>query len=288
MPLTRPSRLTFAHLVARADRLPVPLTRDEVAHWLWPRLQRCFPLALGCVLMPNHLQLVTPAQCADAARGTLARLLGGLARSGGVRAGIRFEPIPPVLLQDDPTTIARQTRYVALNPLRRALVKDPLSWEWSTHSDVVGAVARPWITASRLAAAQGRSADGFARSWHRYVAREDDAESGAVTSPSPAAPTAFAASAIEDVARPVARSLRAHASDVRRRGPVRDLFLVVAPLVGWDRPALLASYCDVTTRAVQKSFHRAPPVAIEAAVLCLGDSRLRGAPQGREPYNRDR
>lgn len=264
--------------MARADRLPIPLHCNEVAHWLWPRLQRSYPLALGCVLMPNHLHLVTPARCADAARRTLAALLGALARSGGVRRGIRFEPVPPVLLQDDPLTIARQTRYAALNPLRRGLVTDPLAWEWSTHRDVVGAVARPWVTAPRLADALGRAREGFARWWHRYVAREDDAADDATTFPLPAPFTRFAAAPLEDVARAVAHSMRAGVADVHRRGPVRDLFLVVAPLVGWDWPALLADYCDITPRAVQKSFHRQPPVAIEAALLCLGDPRLRAAP----------
>jgi hypothetical protein len=273
------TRWTYVHLVARADRLPVPLTDDAVAQWLWPRMQRRFPLAIAAVLMPTHTHILTPARCAEAARHRLAMLTGALSRSGGVRNAIRFEPIPPALLDDDPVKLARQTRYVALNPQRARLVDDPLDWTWSTHRDVVGAVARPWVTADRLAPALDRSPDGFAEWWHGYVGREDDADEDALWFPTAATPTLFAKHSLDDVARAVAASMRANVSDIQKRGPVRSLFLVVAPLAGWRDSAVLASYCGITPRAVQKSFHRMPPVAIDAALLCLGDARLRCDPR---------
>lgn len=271
------ARKTYAHLVAHAAKLPIQLTDYEVASWLWPRMQRRFPVALACVLMPDHLHLLTPTPCEEAARHELALLIGSMGRSGGERGRIRFDRIPPCLLDDDPAKLTRQTRYIALNPQRAGLVDDPLAWLWSTHRDVVGTVARPWVTADRLAADLGRSPDGFARDWHRYVTREDGVPIAAQTFPVPAAPTSFTAHPLEDVASAVARSMRARVSDIQKRGPVRSLFLVVAPLVGWTSSSLLASYCDVTTRAIQKSFHRPPPVAIDAALLCLGARDLRSS-----------
>lgn len=272
---SKPSREKYAHLVARAYHLPVTLVDEEVAHWLWPRLQRRFPLALACVLMPNHSHLVTPASSVESVQHELSALLGSMARSGGVRQEIRFEPLPPVLLDDDPVKLARQVRYAALNPQRAGLSRDPLAWLWSTHRDAVGMVARPWVTADRLAASLGRPHEDFARTWHEYVAREDGILLDARALPTPAAPTPFAAYPLEAVADAVAQSMRARVTDIRQRGPVRDLFLVVAPLVGWTSSSLLARYCDVTPRSVQRSFLRPPPVAIEAALLCLGAGDIR-------------
>ena len=59
-------------------------------------------------------------------------------------------------------------RYTVLNPSRAGIVDDPLSWPWSTHRDVVGAIADPWVTAERLGAALG-SRMASAQDIHAYV-----------------------------------------------------------------------------------------------------------------------
>jgi hypothetical protein len=42
--------------------------------------------------------------------------------------------------------LARQVRYIVLNPCRDRIVGDPLSWMWSTQRDVMGATVQPWVT----------------------------------------------------------------------------------------------------------------------------------------------
>lgn len=264
----------FVHLVARAHRLPVALTSDEVAFWLWPRLQRAFPLALMAVLMPNHLHLVAPASCANEAREKLALVLGNMARSGGERAEIGFERVPRTELQGDASKLLRQLRYVPLNPVRAKLVDDPIAWRWSTHRDVLGAIERPWITAARLALVLGRTELAFARWWHQYVARDETVASSARRFPVPAEQTRFASVPLQDVAKAVASATRTPLDDVRKRSHARDLFLAVSPCVGWGLSTLLADFCGVTQRAVQKAGQRAAR-RLDEVLLCLGDTRLR-------------
>jgi len=264
----------FVHLVARAYRLPISLTHHDVAMWLWPRLQRAFPFAFAVVLMPNHLHILTPAKHEDVARNQLALILGNLARSGGTRAGIRFEPIPKVQLQRDPSKLMRQARYIVLNPVRAKLVNDPLAWPWSTHRDVLGAVDRPWVSASRLASVLGRSPREFSRWWHQYVARDDATCPDARRFPAPAQLTSFSSVPLESVAYAVASATRSRVAEIRRRGRARELFLTVAVRVGWDQSCRLAAFCEITQRAVQKAARRQPSHALDAVLLCLGDARL--------------
>src|SRR5690606_4640083 len=133
-----------------------------------------------------------------------------------------------------------------------------------------------WVELDRLAAAVGRDPDGFATWWHRYVAREDRVPRAALVLPQRARVTPFADVGLTAVASAVASALRTRSEDVRRRGPTRDLFLAVAAQVGWDRASLLARACAITPRAVQKARSRPiAPAALDAALLCLGDARLR-------------
>lgn len=272
---------TCVHLVARAEHLPVSLVDDAVAPRLWRGLERGFPLALAAVLMPNHIHLLvqlaglTVNDAADEARARLGAVLRSLSRAGGPAGAVRFAPIPRPVPEDDPVKILRQARYIALNPVRADLVRDPLLWTWSTHRDVVGAVAHPWVTARRLAEAVGRRADDFAPWWHRYVAREDGLDVSARSFPVAARPSDIADVPLTAVVRASASALRTRPEDVRRRGPTRRLVLALAPLLGWDRSRLLATVCGVTPRAIQLARHRAPPGALDAALLCLGDERLR-------------
>lgn len=118
--------------------------------------------------MPNHPHVLTPGD-ADDARCRLASVLGGLRRSHNPGARIEWQPVSVVGYFDDPVKVARQSRYLHLNPSRAGLVKDPLEWEWSTHRDVLGATTDPWIDAPGLASALERPRDGFERWFHRYV-----------------------------------------------------------------------------------------------------------------------
>ncbi len=56
-----------------------------------------------------------------------------------------------------------------LNPCRARLVADPLQWEWSTHRDLVGAVAPSWIDLSDLAKDLRMPSAILPRKLHEYI-----------------------------------------------------------------------------------------------------------------------
>jgi REP element-mobilizing transposase RayT len=264
--------MTYVHLVVHTESRSPRLTDPAIASPLWASLQAAFPAALGAVIMPDHLHVLTPARDAEEARRRLIRVTRSAMRR---HRGLRFGPVPEERLETDRGKLARRARYLALNPIRAGLSTDPLEWTWSTLRDVVGAVARPWVTAAHLADALGRPREGFERWFQQYVAREDSVPPTALAPPVAARETRFADQPIVAVGHAAASALRAAPAAVRRRGPVRRLFLALAYRVGWGRAQLLAELCGVSRRAVEKARHRQPPQWLEAALLCLGDPRLR-------------
>jgi len=64
-------------------------------------------------------------------------------------------------------------------------------------------------------------------------------------------------------------------NQVRQRGPLRNLFIHLAYRHGWRRPIFLATICGITPGAVHQALSKGSPKGIEAADLCLGDTRLR-------------
>ena len=138
----------WIHLTAKLTLGMPELTRDESATWVWPRMRLAFPETIAAILMPDHPHLLMPSADAEADRRRLARLLGQLARRLGVRGQASIAP-PPELIRPG-IVLARQVRYIALNPCRKRLRRCPLAWRWSTHRDVIGATVEPWVTDRRL------------------------------------------------------------------------------------------------------------------------------------------
>ena len=139
------------HITACRTSSVASLTEHERASWIWSKLRKAFPAALAAVLMPNHIHVLSPSECPDAAQRRLRDVLGGFTRHQHPGSAVPVWVPPPI-----PTTIpdrrhlARQVRYVALNPCRAGLAPDPLTWPWSTHRDVIGAISHPWVPAERL------------------------------------------------------------------------------------------------------------------------------------------
>jgi hypothetical protein len=265
----------YIHLAARAARTPAPIPTFEIAAWLWPKLREAFPSALGAVLMPDHLHLVVPGADPVAARVALARVLGNCGRARGLVSKVAWVPSESPTMFGGVEKLARNLRYVALNPVRAGLVEDPLAWPWSTHRDLHGAVTDPWVTPSRLGAALGWSPSRVSRRWHAYVSLDG----GRPASPAPVAfeprpgrptgepPLAWIAAA-------AASATRSQVTHIRARGRTRALFLALARSTGWW-PAVVAERCGVTTRAAQRAWRRRPPPSLAPGLLCLGDARLR-------------
>lgn len=262
--------LPVYHLVAKIERPDVSLAEFEIASWCWERLRAAFPLALAVCLMPDHPHVVTPLEDPDAARMRVNRLLGHLAR----RVGARYlgEAAAPSLIADR-QKLARDLRYVALNPPRAKLVADPLEWLFSTHRDVVGASIDPWIDATRLSRALGRREDDFVASYHRYVSSDPSVKVGGTPPPQPAIASNLPRFALDTIARAAAASTRTPIEAIRNTSLTRDVFVGLAREHGWRSWDALASACACSTRAIRRSAEH--DTDLTAARLCLGDARLR-------------
>ena len=62
----------------------------------------------------------------------------------------------------DAAHLRRQGLSDARNAAGHGYVSDPLSWPWTTHRDMLGAVVEPWVTADALAEALGAPRRGHA------------------------------------------------------------------------------------------------------------------------------
>ncbi len=263
------------HLTVRARHLPITLTAHEVAEWLWPRLQQAFPKALSALLMPNHPHLMTTSDDISTSRRAFKNVIAGLRRSNNPGASILWDPIGPAAVLADVQKARRMVRYVALNPCRAGLVDDPLSWPWSTHRDVVGAIADPWVDAGELAHALEQPRAGFADELHQYVSSAPSVSVLGTPPPCQGPRTAIAQHPLNDLLEAAAAASRGKPADILRRSQTRALFLQLAMRHGWDETGRLAALCGISPRAIQQ--HRARPSspALSSAELCLSDERLR-------------
>ncbi len=157
---------------------------------------------IACTLMPNHVHLLVEIE-AGQALPRFARVLSAFrrreARNDGAAdaASYEWEPLPPAeKVQRDRRHLARTIRYVHLNPCRDALCRDPLEWEWSTHRDWTGTVARSAVDVRRWARLLGWSSTNCAARMHAYVASDSTVPSGSILPD----PRSLLAGAVRDVA----------------------------------------------------------------------------------------
>jgi REP element-mobilizing transposase RayT len=125
------------HVVARSQFGHPVFKNHAVAISLWSKLSSTFDHISAACLMPNHVHVLVKALNADQLRIQFKEVLRGIQISNRMGSSV-FEPVPMPILIPDAKHLFRQVRYVHLNPCRAGLVKDPLSWMFSTHRDALG------------------------------------------------------------------------------------------------------------------------------------------------------
>jgi len=280
------------HLVARVGVGWLDLGNPRTAGTVWRALRRGFPRALAAVLMPDHLHLITPGTPV-ASQKEIERILGAAAariardRAPEADAGAAWQPITPGTSLKGLHRI-RSGRYLPLNPCRGGLADDPLAWRWSTHRDVLGGVADPWVTADRLAEALEQPIEGYAASFHRYVSRDYSVDPAGTPLPRPA--PVMGREPMAQLVVAVAEAMRIEPADLPRHPRARRMLAVLASRQGRLRDSELAQACGVSDRAVRRIFAR-PRIrtsALAAAILCLGDERLSLPVDPHAPIGADR
>jgi len=264
--------MTIWHLVANTARGDVDLTDWGLAVRVWRALRGTFPRALAAGLMPDHLHVIDESMGEREARRALGRALSRA--TYGLGRGV-WQAVPPPDRVREPK-LERAIRYVVLNPCRGGLVPDPLEWMWSTHRDVMGAVADPWVDAARLATRLGPRRWRSREAWHRYVSSDFSVAPTGTPAPEALSAGGGRGASLTAVAVAAAAAFRAPSTAIRDRGEVRRLFLHVAHNVGWHDTALLARTVGTSRRSVARILqYPRDRAAWRAALICLGDPRLR-------------
>jgi REP element-mobilizing transposase RayT len=134
---------------------------------MWSSLREGFVAPLACVLMPDHLHLAIEAVDLGVAVRSLRDRVQALARR--FRRGALWEELKEPEAIPNAQHLLRTIRYIHLNPCRRGLVRDPLEWEWSTHLDVLGAVAPAWVDLRRIEGLMRFGRTPWRERFHAYV-----------------------------------------------------------------------------------------------------------------------
>ena len=182
------------HIVCRTNHPYAPFTHFEVASSTWLLAQKLFPDALAATLMPNHLHLIVPASTANVTNEKMGALMGAVCKT--VRITKLWQQLPSPNHIPDCHHLKRQIRYVALNPCRKHLVKDPLEWVWSTYRDCVGASKNSWVSSRRLVHAFREPERGFCVRFHSYVSGDPSTAVTGTPYPHAHRPGAFAEKSI--------------------------------------------------------------------------------------------
>jgi hypothetical protein len=264
--------MAWIHLTARMSSDCPLLTRDDTGAWLWTWLRHAFPEALAVTLMPDHPHLVVPSTNPEAERLRLARLLGQFGRRFGVGGRASVAPMPEPIRPGGP--LARQIRYVALNPCRARIVACPLAWRWSTHRDIVGATLDPWVTAERLAAALGMRTPSFVARHHAYVSGDPHARVDGTPLPEEGVSRNMPSMPLQTIAEAVTAATRTPIAAIRR-GRERALFVALAFDQGWKNVGQLAEICDCCERTIRNHAAAVDARALRITRMCLTDARLR-------------
>jgi REP element-mobilizing transposase RayT len=262
----------WKHWVVRASTPFRPFEEFNSARWVWGRLAEHFPEKIAAVLMPNHLHLILPDR-KESDIYKLRGLLGPVSKRLGVQK--LWQPIPIPSEIPDVIHLRRHVRYVALNPCRAGLSKDPLEWYWSTYREIMGASVERRDSESRLAEILGERLSKFQVRFHAYVSGDPSVQVAGTPISHAAIPSVYATYSIGEILDATGAAHLTHASDVKKRGVVRNFFIHFASRHGWRQPALLSQLCSISPSAVRLILKQTAPTGMEAADRCLGDPRLR-------------
>ncbi len=273
-------KVTWNHWVFRANTPLLPFNDFETARRTWISLTDAFPQMVAAVLMPNHGHLILPkhtSQEIEDEKRTLLKIYGILGQISKENKGIAYwQTIPAPAFIPDSFHLKRQVRYVALNPCRKKLVRDPLEWYWSTYRELFGATAWGNMTAEKLAQSLGEKQSGFLDRFHAYVSGDPSVSISGTPLPILDSPQIYTYKSIDEILAAASAALRIHPSSVKKSGPLRATFVHLAKQSGWkNHTALLAEICQISPRAVRFILQKPVPSSLSAACVCLSDERLR-------------
>jgi len=249
------------HLVARTAAGARPFDDRRACAALWSRITRNFDV-VALALMPDHVHLLAQIE-QDVALRAFSHVLSAFRTKMRATAiphlEFDWERIPaPEKVQRDRRHIARTLRYIHLNPTRDALCKDPLEWEWSTHRDWLGAVARPCVDRARWSRAMGRRFPSSIGWVHEYVSSDPSVPD----KHPPASPNAYLHSVIKDASidqlvRAVPQALRSRCRQTHEFGAAeRRLFLLAAARWTSYSGATLARHLGCHPTSAQRAIQR--------------------------------
>lgn len=267
------ARAKIYHLAVKQRNADDSLLLLDRASWMWAAVRRAFPDALAAHLMRDHLHVVAPLSDLGVARQSLGRILGNYTRRFGFDAGHWRRADAPVVVRH--REMLRMTvRYVALNACRERTARGTLEPLWSTHRDVVGAVAVPWVEATRLCTTLGWPRSEFRRRYHAFVSSDPSVAVDGEPLPVPAAPSTDRTCPLERIALATAAACREPLTAIRSSGLARHVFVALAADQGWSG-SRVAACIDAHPRTVRRLRGLPLPTnALHAARLCLGDRRL--------------
>ncbi len=264
----------WKHWVARSNQPHEPFRDFSDCRAAWALLSKLFPEMLAGVLMPNHLHLVvSESEGRPPVRKRIEGFLSAMSRR--TKRTRLWQPISEGQIIPDQKHLRRVVRYVALNPCRSKLCRDPLEWYWSTYREVLGAAVDSEQDPKRLARALGVQASEFLVWLHPYVSGDPAVRVEGTPLPASATMADLSEYSLGTILSASAAALRLPVTAIQGRGPLRSMFIHLAVRHGWYRPKRLAGVCGLSERAVYHIAHQPEPSQIGVAELCLGDERLR-------------
>ena len=140
---------------------------DVVAQTLSRFQWRC----LTYCLMPNHYHLVVTTPNGDISPG-MRQINGVYAQTFNRRrdrCGHLFQGRFHSTLIESDEHLLESIRYVALNPVRAALVRHPEDWPWSAHAELCGRTGKRLVSTGELLAHFASTRDEAVLRYQEFV-----------------------------------------------------------------------------------------------------------------------
>lgn len=262
----------IVHLMSHTRLGRLELADPAVARRYWRYLRDGFPDTLAASIMTNHNHLITPTADPERARIRFARATGAIARGHG--RGV-WEPTIYADPIETPESLRSAVRYVITNPCESGYVCDPLEWIWSTHRDVVGAIADPWVDAGHLLDLMGMPDVCSPEQFHRWIMLSDRVPINPTPFPKFPAPGLAGQFTIREAAQAAASAYRIDVRRLFKHRSARALFVEICRVYGWDDIEQMTAALSISRRTIWRDRNSPPGESITAAgALYLGDPRL--------------
>lgn len=273
--------MKYVHLLLRAVPPQQPFNNFDFACRTWTRLQHNFPNALAAMLMPNHVHLLislpetSPPLLAESLAQAQSKLRGVFQTPE-----FSWEKMPAPQMIPDRAHLRRLWRYIALNPMRKGLARDPLVWPWSTYRDLFVASYPQWISNESLAAAMGEHHHGVSVRLHDFASKDETVHVHGTKAPHPSPKRKKPFDPMEQLLYALAASMRMRPERVLSKTSTRRALIRFAKRQGWghfSHHTMIARFCGVHPRTIRRAFdrvHSGEDALMKAAARCLGDARL--------------